>query len=162
MRQCEYCKAELPDQATFCGTCGRIATDEAEAITGVTEIPTAELDAMPTEYDEEDEEEKRRRAALLGLSLPVLADSMAHEPTVPVVQGTPQVSNAPFVQGTSQTPHQIHGFQPSKSPRDVSQSEEIAPQPKHIHHRLRTAPRGFMRGAMVTVVATTLVVAGII
>ncbi len=161
MRQCEYCKTELPEQASFCGHCGRVVTNDADDVTGVSEYPTADLQNTSKIEDEEDEEEKRRRVAVIGLSLPVLAGSMEQAPTVPVVQGTPQLDDVPTVQGTSGAPHMPRGPQPNQQLQLATHSPAVADQPSHhLHHKRRTG--GFMRRVMVTVVATTLIVGGMI
>src|SRR5713101_9291784 len=105
MRYCEFCATGLPDHASFCGFCGRAPTDSAEALTGVSEYPTAGLNDAPDTDEDEDEEEKRRRAAVIGFGLPLLADSMAQAPGehVAMVHGTPEVGGVPSVQGTPQT-----------------------------------------------------------
>src|SRR2546426_11771632 len=153
MRYCEFCATELPDHATFCGHCGRAPTNSAEALTGVSEYPTAGLSNTPDTDDDEDEEEKRRRAAVLGLSLPVLGDSMARAPgeNVAMVHGTPEVGGVPSVQGTPQTPdftHLPHGTQPSTSPQHAIRSQDISSQSTHhllTSHRTRSAAGKIIR-----------------
>lgn len=173
MRYCEYCATELPDHAAFCGHCGRAPTDPAEALTGVSEYPTAGLSNTPGTDDDEDEEEKRRRAAVIGLSLPVLADSMARAPgeNVAMVHGTPEVGGVPSVQGTPQTEptpdftHLHHGSQPSISPQHAVRLQDISSQStRHLHTSQRTRPGagGSIRVALVTFAAVTLIVASII
>ena len=173
MRYCEFCATELPDHATFCGYCGRAPTDSAEALTGVTEYPTADLNNTPGTDEDEDEEEKRRRAAVIGFGLPLLADSMAQAPgeNVAMVHGTPEVGGVPSVQGTPQTAqtpdfsHRTHGTQPSTSPQHATQSQDISSQPtRHLHtsHRKRSAPGRIIRAGLVTITAVTLIVASII
>ncbi len=173
MRYCEFCATELPDHATFCGYCGRAPTNSAEALTGVTEYPTAGLNNTPGTDEDEDEEEKRRRAAVIGFGLPLLADSMAQVPGehVAMVHGTPEVGGVPSVQGTPQTgqtpdfSHRTHGTQPSTSPQHATQSQDISSQPtRHLHpsHRKRSAPGRIIRAGLVTITAVTLIVASII
>ncbi len=173
MRYCEYCATELPDHAAFCGHCGHAPTDPAEALTGLSEYPTAGLSNAPDTDDDEDEEEKRRRAAVIGLSLPVLADSMARAPgeNVAMVQGTPEVGGVPSIQGTPQTEptpdftHLHHGSQPSVSPQHAVRLQDISSQStRHLHTSQRTRPGagGSIRVALVTFAAVTLIVASII
>lgn len=125
MKQCEFCGANLPDDAGFCGNCGNISYQASDQATHMGNMPTAQLrndsnENSPTmamsgdvfNYPatgpqrplklgptEEEEEEKRRRAALLGLGLPLLADQ-AFPAHVPTVQGTPYMSHIPTMQGT--------------------------------------------------------------
>src|SRR6266849_991853 len=173
MRYCEYCATELPDHAAFCGHCGHAPTDPAEALTGLSEYPTAGLSNAPDTDDDEDEEEKRRRAAVIGLSLPVLADSMARAPgeNVAMVQGTPEVGGVPSIQGTPQTEptpdftHLHNGSKPSVSPQHAVRLQDISSQStRHLHTSQRTRPGagGSIRVALVTFAAVTLIVASII
>ncbi len=173
MRYCEFCATELPDHASFCGFCGRAPTNSAEALTGVSEYPTAGLNNTPGTDEDEDEEEKRRRAAVIGFGLPLLADSMAQAPGehVAMVHGTPEVGRVPSVQGTAQTAqmpdssHRTHGTQPSTSPQHATQSQDISSQStRHLHtsHRKRQAAGKIIRAGLVTITAVTIIAASII
>jgi Viral BACON domain len=121
MRTCQFCAAEVPDNAEFCGSCGQLAqsaagmthvhgpmhrvvlteeqTHQNDAPTALTQwseqreaLINARTGPMKVEEDEEDEEEKRRRLALVNFSLPLLADSARDLPT----------ANLPTAQGTPQ------------------------------------------------------------
>ena len=125
MKRCEFCGSELPENAGFCGTCGKSASHIAGAPTGIkavrlapaeemTNIETVSLGSLSVpkgttpipDYatiqhpvEEEDEEEKRRRAALLGFALPIGEQFPGN---VPTAQGTPQFGGALSGQGTPQ------------------------------------------------------------
>ncbi|MDQ2887102.1 MAG: hypothetical protein M3Y39_13585 [Chloroflexota bacterium] len=128
MRTCQFCAAEIPNNAEFCGSCGQLAqsaagmthvprpmhrvvlageqtpqSDTSTALTQQSEQREAFINARtgPIEY-EEDEEEKRRRLALVNFSLPLLADAGQDLPTanLPTAQGTPQATGAPTAAGT--------------------------------------------------------------
>ncbi|HEV2654708.1 MAG TPA: hypothetical protein VGT82_07105, partial [Ktedonobacteraceae bacterium] len=128
MRTCQFCAAEIPNNAGFCGSCGQLVQSAA----GMTHVPrpmhrvvlageqTPQNDtptALTRESEqreafinartgsmkyEEDEEEKRRRLALVNFSLPLLADAAQDLPTanLPTAQGTPQATGAPTAAGT--------------------------------------------------------------
>jgi len=121
MRTCQFCAAEIPDTAEFCGSCGQLAqsaagmthvprpmqrvvlageqTPQNDAPTALTQwseqreaLINARTGPMQYEEDAEDEEEKRRRLALVNFSLPLLADSAQDLPT----------AHLPTAQGTPQ------------------------------------------------------------
>jgi hypothetical protein len=122
MNRCEFCGSELPDQAKFCGQCGKVQSDAVEGqtqgsgfeISGIHEMDTATSISVPGNFTHEDhtrplpgagmptvsldeeveEEERRRRAAMLGLAMPLLGSLAA--------DGRPYAGNVPVVQGTPQ------------------------------------------------------------
>lgn len=124
MNICEFCGAIIPDNAHFCGQCGRVPSKAIEGRTmasdihlpDIQNIDTSEnisvqgniqsntaytqqslISSMPTtplNQEEEEEEESRRRAALLGMGVPLLG-SLA-------VEGMPDAGNVPMVEGTPQ------------------------------------------------------------
>ena len=130
MRTCQFCAAELPESAGFCGSCGQLVqsaagmTQMASPMQNVTLAAEQTLITQnnastalvqeaeqgddlstartgPIAY-EEDEEERRRRLALVNLGLPLLADPASNLPTanLPTAQGTPQATGAPTAAGT--------------------------------------------------------------
>jgi streptogramin lyase len=98
MQRCAFCGSEFPDNARFCGQCGRapVATLDAP-----TTLSSAQARPVPKKEAEE-EEERRRRAFLLDLPFSPGGGSQPVAGQVPVVQGTPQMSGVPVVQGTPQ------------------------------------------------------------
>lgn len=97
MQHCAFCGSEFPDDARFCGRCGRapVATLDAP-----TTLSSGQAHLVPKKKAEE-EEERRRRALLLALPF----SPEGGQPgigQVPMVQGTPQMSGVPVVQGTPQ------------------------------------------------------------
>ncbi len=148
MRQCEFCMTPLPDNASFCGYCGRTPTYSTEAPTSVSQQPTAPLQESDTEaltalqesdqevLPQESEEEKQRRGAMIGLGLSLLGDGLAQGPArgLPMVQGTPQVSEVPFVQGSPQTPSMPAGWHPARqAPQSVPSSPQTQSTPPGWH-----------------------------
>ncbi|HZS78368.1 MAG TPA: zinc ribbon domain-containing protein [Ktedonobacteraceae bacterium] len=126
MYTCNYCGSAIPDNASFCGQCGRVAGKITDGITreigpqhinpmdaptsissqpswsegdlnAIPEMATAPISAVTVEDDEE--EEKRRRAALLGFGLASL-DVQAPVSNAPAISGTPQIGGVPSVPGT--------------------------------------------------------------
>src|SRR5579863_209642 len=91
MLYCTFCGAEIPEGASFCGSCGQIpaaAPDGQTRISGVRRVELQQVPgnapAMPPiwEYDQsagydahstipidDHEEERRRRAAMVGMGL---------------------------------------------------------------------------------------------
>lgn len=126
MYLCTFCGAEIPEDARFCGICGRTPISAPEGQTRISGFRRAELEQVPVstvmpgnsaapalspmwEYDQsrgsddtptlpliEDDEERRRRAAMLGMGALLGADAIPGG-GVPMVQGTPQIGNVPFV-----------------------------------------------------------------
>jgi hypothetical protein len=96
MQLCAFCGSVFPDNARFCGQCGRapVATLDAP-----TTLSSAQARPVPKKEAEE-EEERRRRAFLLDLPFSPGGGSQPGAGHVPVVQGTPQMSGVPVVQGT--------------------------------------------------------------
>src|SRR6266568_6293480 len=119
MERCTSCGSELPGAAQFCGYCGRVVITVKEmptSISGSSQTVHGSLRSgaysstgsiwskgemtrqIPASEEEEYEEEERRRA-LFGL--PLLGPLAGGQPpaNTPMVQGTPQFSSVPVVQG---------------------------------------------------------------
>ncbi|MGH2496704.1 MAG: BACON domain-containing protein [Ktedonobacteraceae bacterium] len=126
MYRCAFCGAEIPEDARFCGICGRTPISAPEGQTRISGFRRAELEQVPAntampgnssapamspmwEYDQsrgnddtptlpliEDDEERRRRAAMLGMGVMLGADAIPGS-SVPMVQGTPQIGSVPFI-----------------------------------------------------------------
>ncbi len=124
MLYCTFCGAEIPEGASFCGSCGQIPITAPDGQTRISGVHRVELQQVPGtsglpgnipaisphwEYDQsagydehstipiaDEEEERRRRAAVAGMGLLAAVDMM---PTsdVPTVQGTPQMTGVPTV-----------------------------------------------------------------
>src|SRR5579864_1013727 len=129
MHKCEFCGSEIPENARFCGQCGRAQGNVIEALTGssafqlpnVQDLDVATFISMsgnPTPQwhpnahssstdmpfkssnEEEKEDDRLRQAALLEIPLfESLAVGHAHPGDVPMVQVTPQMNGVPTVQG---------------------------------------------------------------
>ena len=129
MHRCEFCGSEIPEDARFCGQCGRAQGNVIQALTGGSgfQLPNIQdLDAAtfismsgnptPQWYPNpqssnidmpfmslSEEEDRRRRAALLGIPLfESFAEVQPYAGNVPMVQGTPQMNGVPTVQGAPQ------------------------------------------------------------
>ena len=48
MQQCEECGAELPNNALFCGRCGRKTASENELATGFSNAPIEDIPISPS------------------------------------------------------------------------------------------------------------------
>lgn len=124
MIYCTFCGTEIPEGASFCGSCGQIPVPAPDGQTRISGVRRVELQQVPGnssppgnrptvppmwEYDQsagydehstipiaDEEEERRRRAAMAGMGLLAAADMM---PTggVPAVHGTPQIAEVPTV-----------------------------------------------------------------
>lgn len=130
MKLCEFCGATLPEDASFCGNCGRIASSTSDHGTSFGELPTSHLEHDPNAdlptiavesdvltlrnspipeppsplilgpVEEKDEEEERRRRAAL---LGLGLPLLANQPIpnqIPTMQGTPSIGHVPTLQGT--------------------------------------------------------------
>ena len=137
MQRCQYCGYEFPENARFCGNCGRVPTSGATLDTA---SPT--FASSPDEFAStiatspiqqgyqtawEDEEEQRRRGAILPLPIPFGTEGYSAAGQAPMVQGTPSFNSVPTVQGTpagmagSGPPSNLAGPAPS--------SPYVAPSP---------------------------------
>jgi hypothetical protein len=96
MQHCAFCESEFPDDAHFCGRCGRAPIATLDAPTTL----SSGLGRPVPKKEAEEEEERRRRAFLLDLSFSPGGGGQPGAGHVPVVQGTPQVSGVPMTQGT--------------------------------------------------------------
>jgi streptogramin lyase len=96
MQPCAFCGSVFPDNARFCGQCGRAPVATLDAPTAL-----SRGQARPVPKKEvEEEEERQRRAFLLDLSFSPGGGGQPGVGHVPMVQGTPQMSGVPTVQGT--------------------------------------------------------------
>ncbi len=126
MYHCNFCGAEIPKDAHFCGNCGQTPLPVLEGQTSISGFRRVELQQVPNppgdapvhwQYDQsqsnddqstipltDEDEERRRRAAMAGMGLLLSADTLQGS-NVPMVQGTPQIGsvpsvpNAPMMQG---------------------------------------------------------------
>lgn len=153
MRTCETCQSTLPEEATFCGTCGGIqhhATRNMPLpahLAGADPAVTMAISQSSLQNLNEEDEERKKRAALLGLAAPLVAGAalLPDAPTTPFVQGTPNINNAPAIQGTPQ----IGNFPPDGHPAGMSGNNfgpmRATPQPAirapHIPQRPSSLPR---------------------
>jgi hypothetical protein len=132
MRQCEFCRAPLPEDASYCGVCLHVPwpktiTDHPQQGNnpGATGIQNT---AVSTARGEEDEERKRR-AALIGSAVPIFGVWGQPQGTVPMVQGTPQMPGVPTVAGTPSIP----GMQPPMPPQVPGLPSTGAPPMPGMH-----------------------------
>lgn len=182
MKQCEFCRMDLPEGASFCGHCGRISPQTADQGTFIGDLPMSHLippsdentPTIPLERDranspalapqqpirleaverEDDEEEKRRRAALLGLGVPLLAGQpLANH--IPTMQGTPQLEHIPTLQGS---PTVQGGMAPSTpaQPPATTLPKQYGPHPHPPHHP--TNPPGGSTGGLPGCLTVSMIV----
>lgn len=102
MQHCQYCGSDFPDDARFCGQCGRTpALDSALARTSTPPVSLPFVPPPQADQPEAEDEEERRRAAILPLPIPPLPNGSQVGGQVPQVAGTLSFSGVPTIQGTS-------------------------------------------------------------
>src|SRR5947208_9131415 len=136
MERCTSCGSELPGAAQFCGYCGRVVITVKEMTTSISGSShtvhgslrsgaysstgsiwsKGEMTQQILASEEEEYEEEERRRALFGL--PLLGPQAGGQPpaNTPMVQGTPQFSNVPVVQGKPGGPSPVHALQGAPLP----------------------------------------------
>ncbi len=138
MERCTSCGSELPGAAQFCGYCGRVVITVKEMPTSISGsshtvhgslrsgaysstgsiLSKGEMTQQIPASEEEEYEEEERRRALLGL--PLLGPLAGGQPpaNTHMVQGTPQFSSVPVVQGNPGGPSPVPALQgaPSSTP----------------------------------------------
>ena len=138
MERCTSCGSELPGAAQFCGYCGRVVITVKEMPTSISGsshtvhgslrsgaysstgsiLSKGEMTQQIPASEEEEYEEEERRRALFGL--PLLGPLAGGQPpaNTPMVQGTPQFSSVPVVQGNPGGPSPVPALQgaPSSTP----------------------------------------------
>lgn len=127
MLQCTFCGSEIPPDARFCGSCGRMPGSPPDGQTRISGLHRVGLEPVPPDmvmpasqpgvaasahrmYDlarnkddastiavESKEEDPHRRDAIGLLPGIGAADALAGGGTVPMVQGTPQIGGVPSV-----------------------------------------------------------------
>ncbi len=129
MLHCSYCGSEIPEDARFCGNCGRTPSYPQEGQTRINSLhriglePVADNVVAPVSQPGmpvsphwgyapgqdmsdgatmplDEDEERRRRAAMLGMGLLLAGEAQAGGSNVPMVHGTPQIGNVPTVSNT--------------------------------------------------------------
>ena len=109
MQRCHFCGSEFPDNARFCGTCGRAPTSSTDFNTDVPSFASSEesvstIFTSPLQQGNqsarEDEAEKRRLGVFFPPPIPFGTEGFLAGGQAPMVQGTPSVSSVPTVQGT--------------------------------------------------------------
>ena len=129
MYHCMFCGAEIPEDARFCGNCGRTPIPSPDGQTRIGSFHRVGLEPVPTnsaapapgsptsphwEYEQpqeddgqstiplgdDNEEEQRRRAAMLGMGLLLGAEALPASGNAPMVLGTPQIGGVPSVSNT--------------------------------------------------------------
>jgi hypothetical protein len=96
MQRCAFCGSEFPDDARFCGRCGRVPGATLDA---PTTLSSGQARPVPKKETEE-EKERRRRAFLLDLLIFPGGGGPTRRRTGAGGAGTPQVSSVPMAQGT--------------------------------------------------------------
>ena len=147
MQRCHFCGSEFPDNARFCGTCGRAPTSSTALNTAVPSFASSPEESISTiatsplrqgnQSAREDEEEKRRRGAILPLPIPFGTEGSLAGGQAPLVQGTPSFNSVPTIQGTptgmegSAPPSYIAGPAPSTHyvAPSPGQQASFGPQP---------------------------------
>lgn len=110
MRYCRFCGSALPDNARFCGRCGRAFGVATEGVTDLSSSP--ELDSRAPgalRHDQPTSEWQTEENPVVLFDLPLLGalsrDVQAPMGNVPMVQGTPQAGGEPMVQGSPSLPN---------------------------------------------------------
>lgn len=135
MQRCHFCEYVFPENARFCGNCGRVpnsgmALDTASPSFAsspdefASTIATSPLQqGYPTAW----EEEQRRRGAILPLPIPFGTEDPFAGGQAPLVQGTPSFNSVPTIQGT---PSGMAGSgPPSNLTGPAPSSPYVAPSP---------------------------------
>ena len=147
MQRCHFCGYVFPENARFCGNCGRAPTSGTALDTA---SPT--FASSPDEFGStiatspfqqgyqtawEDEEEQRRRGAIPPLPIPFWTEGYSAVGQAPMVQGTPSFNSVPTIQGTptgmagSAPPSTVVGPTPSSpyAAPSPGQQANFGPQP---------------------------------
>ena len=147
MQRCHFCGYVFPENARFCGNCGRAPTSGTALDTA---SPT--FASSPDEFAStiatspfqqgyqtawEDEEEQRRRGAIPPLPIPFWTEGYSAAGQAPTVQGTPSFNSVPTIQGTptgmagSAPPSTVVGPTPSSpyAAPSPGQQANFGPQP---------------------------------
>jgi hypothetical protein len=90
MQQCQFCGAPLPDNARFCGSCGRVQEPGVQDAQ-VDDDATSLINPQAATSDEEEERRKR----LLPPFVPLTGGASG----APMTPGTPQANMTPGIQG---------------------------------------------------------------
>ena len=134
MQRCRFCGYEFPENARFCGNCGRVPTSGTALDTATPSFASSPLQ-QGNQTAWEDEEEKRRRGAILPI--PFGTEGPLAGGQAPIVQGTPSFNSVPTIQGTptgmagSAPPSNIAGPAPSAPyvAPSPGQQASFGPQP---------------------------------
>jgi hypothetical protein len=110
MRYCRFCGSALPDNARFCGSCGRAFGVATEGVTDLSSSP--ELDLLAPDalrHDQPTSGWQTEENPVVLFDIPLLGalsrDVQAPMGNVPMVQGTPQAGGVPMVQGSPSLPN---------------------------------------------------------
>ncbi|MGZ6281505.1 MAG: zinc-ribbon domain-containing protein [Ktedonobacteraceae bacterium] len=147
MQRCQHCGYEFPENARFCGNCGRVPTSGTALDTASPSFASSPDEFASTiatspwqqgnQTTWEDEVEQRRRGAILPLPIPFGAEGSSAAGQAPMVQGTPSFNSVPTIQGTptgmagSAPPSTVAGPTPSSpyvAPSPAQQAN-FGPQP---------------------------------
>lgn len=131
MQYCDYCRAELPENANFCGRCGYKRGDLVEGVERGQ--PTLQFSERQTGED---------LTIWPDTILPYIVEGQGPPPgTVPAVQGTPQVGNLPVVHGPPHfagnappAPGLVHQAPPSV-PQNGWAGDQAPAAPQHMEGR---------------------------
>src|SRR5581483_6046451 len=134
MKQCEFCGATLPAEASFCGRCGHAPSQIAQQGTQVGDLPTRHLEStdesnstiltpsgklafsgastgplrpltlVPFEEEKEEDEEERRRRAAMIGLALPLVGSLADQHPIGQVPGIQGTPQMAHIPGISGTP----------------------------------------------------------
>src|SRR5215467_773174 len=133
MRQCPFCNAELAEGVQVCPNCGRnLAVAPAQHTVG-----PGSSDLSPPEQEGDGKQQTAEDVGALPILGTLAGQAQAPAASVTTVEGTPQASEVPTVQGTSSPPAEhIKG---EVEPVHKHSAAQQAGEPQHLH---TTATRG--------------------
>ena len=142
MQRCQFCGFEFPENARFCGNCGRAPVLNAPFSDAPSPANFAPQAFMPppvgNQPDAEDEEEWRD-GAILPIPVPPLPGASFAGGQVPQVAGAPSFSGVPGVAGT---PSSMAGpFSPPSTPFPAGFASP--PPPPSTAYQAGSAPSPF-------------------
>jgi hypothetical protein len=142
MRYCGFCGSTVPDNARFCGNCGRAFGVATEGVTDLSSSPELGQRAPGVLlYDQPTSGRQTEENPVILFDIPLLGalsgDVQASMGNVPMVQGTPQAGGGPMVHGSPSLPHSPPGqslYQGATSSASPSPNQGAGSLPAHPLH----------------------------